>query len=119
MTKKILVIGGDNHLLNKVNTWLLAAGYRYIECVTRGQEADRALQQQWDLVITDTSLSDLDVSGIARRVYDDRHESRILLLISQINTENVLRELNRRVDGYLLKPFGEKDFLEKVWLLAN
>lgn len=43
----------------------------------------------------------------------------MLLMTGHLTTEVTVRALNNHVHGFLPKPFSRKDFLDKVWRLAE
>lgn len=118
MEHNILVIDDDDSFINILARWLRDAGYTHVTCIDSGRQAIDALHEHWDLVISDIYLPDMDGIEIAQRIRQRGLESRVLLMTGHLTTEVALRALNHHVDGFLPKPFGRREFLDKVRILA-
>ena len=119
MKHKILMIDDDDSILGILERWLRDAGYENVTPVMSGRAAFEALQQDWDIVISDVCLPDMDGIDIASLVRNCEMQSRILLMTGHLSTEVTLRALDNNVDGFLSKPFDRQEFLDKVSSLAE
>jgi LmbE family N-acetylglucosaminyl deacetylase len=119
MKDTILVIDDDENFIHILSRWLRDGGYRNVTCAGTGRQAVNALDQHWDLVISDIYLPDMDGIEIAQRIRQRGLNSRVLLMTGHLTTEVALQALNHHVDGFLPKPFGRREFLDKVRLLVS
>jgi len=119
MNHRILVIDDDDNFIHILQRWLRDDGYTQVNCVGTGRQAAEALNQDWDLVISDIYLPDMGGIEIARRIRQRGLDSRVLLMTGHLTTEVALQALHHHVDGFLPKPFARRDFLDQVRQLVK
>ena len=119
MEHNILIIDDDDSFINILRRWLSESGFGRVTCVASGRQAIAALDQPWDLVISDIYLPDMDGIQIAQHIRQRELDCRILLMTGHLTTEVALQALNHHVDGFLPKPFGRNEFLDRVRTLAE
>ncbi|MBT8049315.1 MAG: response regulator [Xanthomonadales bacterium] len=118
MDHSILVIDDDDSFIRILKRWLKEAGYSKVRFAATGREALAALSEPWDVIVSDIYLPDMDGIEIAQRIKQRGLSSRLMLMTGHLTTEVALRALNHHVDAFLPKPFGRREFVEKVAQLA-
>jgi len=119
MKQRILIIEDDADLLGILERWLRNAGYESVRSVMTGRGARDALEQPWDLIISDVCLPDMDGIEIARLIREEDPNCRVLLMTGHLTTEVTLRAIDNKVDAFLAKPINPQEFLEKVQTLLQ
>lgn len=117
----------DKHILvaddNKLNVLLAKTILKKwgIKCDTAndGQEAlDLFKVNEYDIVLTDIQMPNMDGLQLTRHIRDFADPAKSKVIIMAL-TANVLKEdrdsyMNAGVNGVILKPFLEKDLIEKI-----
>jgi len=114
MNNKILVVDDDRDILLILQRWLKDAGYTNIKATDSGGEAIALLKEEWDLVISDIFLPDLDGIDYAQLIKQKYQACRVLLMTGSLNTDVTLRALDTNIDGFLSKPTDKAKLLSKV-----
>lgn len=78
-----------------------------------------ALQQDYDLVILDLHLPDMDGMDVLRSLREAGRATRVLLLTSRASVEDRIRGLESGADDYLAKPFDFGELLARVRALLR
>ncbi|HEY6897080.1 MAG TPA: response regulator [Rhodocyclaceae bacterium] len=102
---RLLLVEDHPELAEWVGKALLQSGY-VVDLLGRGDYADHALQSEdYDLVILDLSLPQLDGLEVLRRLRSRGSTTPVLILTARGSTEERVKGLNLGADDYLSKPF--------------
>ena len=116
---RILVVEDDSLLARGLTDLLLRAGHA-VEHVVTGTQADRALKgAQYDLVVLDIGLPDIDGFEVLRRVRARRVGTSVLVLTARDAVEDRVHGLDLGADDYLTKPFSVTEFEARVRALLR
>ncbi len=110
---RLLLIDDDVELCALVQEFLKREGFA-LELEHDGQRGlDRALAEQWDLVILDVMLPGMDGFEILRQL---RKKSRVPVLMLTARGEDVDRivGLELGADDYLAKPFNPRELAARI-----
>ncbi|WP_193786394.1 SpoIIE family protein phosphatase [Actinoplanes friuliensis] len=91
--------------------------YWDVTAVVDGQEAlDRALEEQFDLVLTDVMMPRLDGFGLIKALRSDERtrDVPIVVLSARAGEEASVEGLSAGADDYLVKPFSARDLSARV-----
>ncbi len=68
----------------------------------------------YDIIILDIMLPDIDGFEVLRRLRDSRVETPVLILSGLTETEDKVKGLGTGADDYLTKPFNKKELLARI-----
>ncbi len=102
---RILVVEDNKVLAGGLSVVLKNAGYA-VDVVGDGVSADAAAAaQDYDLVILDLSLPEMDGLDVLRSMRAHRRDSAVLVITARASLEDRVRGLDLGADDYLAKPF--------------
>lgn len=102
---RILIVE-DDHILSKALVHRMHRLGHGVDLATTGNQANQLLAiQDYDLVILDLNLPDMDGSDILRFIRDKRVETPVLVLTARTLVEDRINLLDFGADDYLTKPF--------------
>ena len=114
MNNKILVVDDDQDILLILRRWLKDAGYTNVKTTDSGGDAIALLKEEWDLIISDIFLPDLDGIDYAQLIKEKYQSCGVLLMTGSLSTDVTLRALDSNIDGFLSKPVDKEKLLSKV-----
>jgi two-component system, OmpR family, response regulator len=101
---RILIVEDDAILADAVSAELRKARYA-VDCFAAGGEAESALlSQDYDAVILDLGLPDMDGLELLRRLRKRRRKVPVLILTARDALNDRVRGLDLGADDYLIKP---------------
>ena len=114
---RVVVVEDELEILDFTRFVLEREGYEVIS-VTSGEAALQAIGPDVDLVILDIVLEDADGIDICRQLKSRESSAHVpVLMVTAMSGHAVERNsLAAGADGYLVKPFGLDEFLQKVRL---
>ena len=80
---------------------------------------DAALAAEFDVVVLDVTLPDLDGFDVLRRLRERGNRTPVLMLTARDANADVVRGLNAGADDYLTKPFSFEVLLARIQALAR
>jgi|SRR5690349_18519897 len=102
---RILVIEDDAILADGLAHSLRSLGHA-VDCMSKGDEADRALSaQEYDFVILDIELPALDGFEVLRRLRRRKSNVPVLILTARDSVHDRIQGLDLGADDYITKPF--------------
>src|SRR5205823_4616703 len=111
----VLLIEDDTEAARFLVKGLRESGYT-VEHASDGREGlNRAAEGQFDLIVTDRMLPQLDGLAIIERLRERRIETPVLVLSALGSVDDRIRGLKAGGDDYLTKPFALAMLLEGVW----
>ncbi|HXU72130.1 MAG TPA: ATP-binding protein [Polyangia bacterium] len=114
---RVVVVEDELEILDFTRFVLEREGYDVVS-VTSGADALDTVDDDVDLVILDIVLADADGIEICRELKTRESSARVpVLMVTAMTGESVERNsIAAGADGYLVKPFGLDEFLQKVRL---
>jgi len=114
---RVVVVEDELEILDFTRFVLEREGYDVVS-VTSGADALKAVDDSADLVILDIVLADADGIEICRQLKSRESSANVpVLMVTAMTGEAVERNsIAAGADGYLVKPFGLDEFLQKVRL---
>ncbi|MBP2474509.1 DNA-binding response OmpR family regulator [Crossiella equi] len=110
---RLLIVEDEADLAGAVRTGLGYAGYA-VDIATTGAEAlAKSEVHDYDLVILDLNLPDVDGLELCRRLRANRGV-RILMLTARSSLADRIRGLDHGADDYLVKPFALAELAARV-----
>jgi DNA-binding response OmpR family regulator len=116
---KILVIEDDLELLKNLTAWLKLE-HHVVEQAARGLDALEKLKFfEYDLVILDWTLPEMDGIDILRRFRDSGSKTPVLMLTGKTGIVDIEDGLGSGADDYLTKPFNMRELSARVRALLR
>jgi two-component system, OmpR family, response regulator VicR len=113
MAGKLLLVDDDRFILNSL-TRLLAAQSFHCTAVVTADEAWRALEsEEFDLMILDVGLPDVDGVSLCRRVRA-KHRLPIIMVTARDASADKVVGLEVGADDYITKPFDPQEVVARV-----
>jgi DNA-binding response OmpR family regulator len=117
MTKKILVVEDDPHILLGLQEVLEGDGFNVRTCV-RGDEVFAAVQSEKpDLLVLDVMLPGLSGFDVCKQLRSSKCSIPILMLTAKGQEIDKVVGLELGADDYVTKPFGVRELLARVHAL--
>lgn len=106
MKKKIL-IAEDTRLIATAIYDQLSSDFEVTLCFDGKQAASRALEEKFDLIVTDIVMPEMDGIELARVLRNQEATKGIPIIALSTKSEDMLNaETRRQFAAYLVKPFG-------------
>src|SRR5207244_10376649 len=116
---RILVVEDDALLAEGLVSALTRAGHAVQQTGT-GRHADLLLRtEDFDLVVLDIGLPDIDGFEVLRRLRARRSTTNVLVLTARDAVEDRVHGLDLGADDYLTKPFSVAEFEARVRALLR
>ena len=117
--KRVLLVEDDERVADFIRRGLKAEGYA-VEVAVTGQDAILlATEGQFQTIILDLGLPDIDGQKICEYLRDQRIETPILMLTARESTEAKVGGLRGGADDYMTKPFVFEELLARIEALMR
>ncbi|HEP2821163.1 TPA: two-component system response regulator CovR [Streptococcus pyogenes] len=113
MTKKILIIEDEKNLARFVSLELQHEGYEVIVEVNGREGLETALEKEFDLILLDLMLPEMDGFEVTRRLQTEK-TTYIMMMTARDSIMDVVAGLDRGADDYIVKPFAIEELLARV-----
>jgi two-component system, OmpR family, copper resistance phosphate regulon response regulator CusR len=111
---KILLIEDERKTIQYIKKGLEENGY-VVETAEDGKSGKNlAFRNQYNLIITDVILPELNGRDLCRELRAAKLETPILMLTALGQTDDVVEGLDSGADDYLAKPFEFKELLARI-----
>jgi DNA-binding response OmpR family regulator len=110
----ILIIDGEEKAAEYLELELTREGY-IVEIATNGKSGlERALHENWDLVLLDIILPELNGMEVLRRVRKAAPALPIIIVTARSETPDMVSGLDNGANDYITKPFIMDELLARV-----
>ncbi|HEP7286900.1 TPA: two-component system response regulator CovR [Streptococcus pyogenes] len=113
MTKKILIIEDEKNLARFVSLELQHEGYEVIVEVNGREGLETALEKEFDLILLDLMLPEMDGFEVTRRLQTEK-TTYIMMMTARDSIMDVVACLDRGADDYIVKPFAIEELLARI-----
>lgn len=113
MTKKILIIEDEKNLARFVSLELQHEGYEVIVEVNGREGLETALEKEFDLILLDLMLPEMDGFEVTRRLQTEK-TTYIMMMTARDSIMDVVAGLDRGPDDYIVKPFAIEELLARI-----
>lgn len=113
MTKKILIIEDEKNLARFVSLELQHEGYEVIVEVNGREGLETALEKEFDLILLDLMLPEMDGFEVTRRLQTEK-TTYIMMMTPRDSIMDVVAGLDRGADDYIVKPFAIEELLARI-----
>jgi two-component system, OmpR family, response regulator len=112
----ILIAEDENRISSFIEKGLRAAGFQATVVSTGTDALDSALSGDFDLLVLDIGLPELDGHEVVRRLRSAGSALPVIILTARSSTEDVLTSLEGGANDYMPKPFRFDELLARIRL---
>lgn len=113
MVKKILIIEDEKQLARFVSLKLEHEGYSVVVRHDGRSGLEAAMAQDWDMILLDLMLPELDGFEVARRLRNEK-QTPITMMTARDSTMDKVAGLDIGADDYITKPFAIEELLARL-----
>ena len=118
MTDRILVVVDEDRIRKLVKMYLEREGYETDEA-DNGQDAlDKALNEDYDCILLDLMLPEIDGIEVCKRVRETK-STPIIMLTAKGEENNRVEGFEIGADDYIVKPFSPREVVLRVKALLR
>ena len=116
---RILLIEDDSATAQSIQLMLKSEGY-ICDTTDLGEDGlEIGKLYDYDIVVLDLMLPDIDGYEVVRRLREARVETPILILSGLSEAENKIKGLGIGADDYLTKPFDKRELIARVQAIVR
>ncbi len=115
----ILLIEDQEKLAANISEFLKTETYVVTVCHDGKDGFEKAMTQEFDLIILDINLPGMDGYVICTMLRENRKNMPILMLTARAKQQEIVHGLNIGADDYLTKPFDLDELLARVRALLR
>ena len=112
--KKILVVDDEPSIVTLLTFNLEKEGYQVVSAVDGKMGFDLALSEDFDFIILDVMLPQMDGIEITKKLRQEKVETPILVLTAKDDPIDRILGLEIGADDYLTKPFSPREVLARM-----
>jgi len=116
---RILVVEDEHRIANTIKKGLEQERYAVDTAYTGNDGFDLASTEDYDLIILDLMLPEMDGLEICRELRKKQIHTPILILTAKGQTQDKVAGLDLGADDYLTKPFSFEELLARIRALAR
>jgi two-component system, OmpR family, copper resistance phosphate regulon response regulator CusR len=116
---KILLVEDERKTIQYIKKGLEENGYEVDPAEDGISGRNLAFRNQYNLIITDVILPELNGRDLCRELREAKVETPILMLTALGQTDDVVEGLDSGADDYLAKPFEFKELLARIRSLTK
>lgn len=116
---KVLLVEDDQRISDFVIKGLSETGYSVSLAITGAQARELINQYQWDIILMDIMLPDLDGVEITKLVRFKKNKTPIMIISALSDTDDKIAALDSGADDYLSKPFQFGELLSRMKALVR
>jgi DNA-binding response OmpR family regulator len=116
---RILIVEDDPKMAMVLRDALEKRSYRIVLAPSGSDGLDIALHHQFEAIILDAMLPEMDGFTVARSLRRSKISTPILMLTARDATSDVVRGLDSGVDDYLTKPFAFEELFARLRALSR
>jgi two-component system, OmpR family, alkaline phosphatase synthesis response regulator PhoP len=113
-TESILIIEDDRDIAELIRLNLSEQGYRAEVCHNGLAGLERALEENWSLIVLDIMLPGMDGFEVCKSIRSSNRSMPVLMLTAKSDELDKVLGLELGADGYMTKPFGIRELLARV-----
>jgi two-component system copper resistance phosphate regulon response regulator CusR len=116
---RILVVEDEKRIADFLSRGLESAGYAVDVSYTGGAAVDMVHATEYDLVILDLGLPDMDGLSVLQKIRNRKVIPPVLILSARDSVDDRVKGLEQGADDYLVKPFAFVELLARVRVLLR
>ena len=116
---RILVVEDESRIADFLSRGLVSGGYAVDVAATGGSAIDMIHSTDYDLVILDLGLPDVDGLTVLQKIRNRKVSPPVLILSARDAVDDRVKGLEGGADDYLVKPFAFVELLARVRVLLR
>lgn len=112
--QRILIVEDDPNIANVIEIHLKDLGYKLDRAIDGKTGLQKALENEYSLIILDVMLPKLDGLEVCRRIRAENKYTPILMLTARSEEMDKVLGLEFGADDYITKPFSVREFIARV-----
>jgi len=116
---RILVVEDESRIADFLSRGLVSAGYAVDVAATGGSAIDMIHSTDYDLVILDLGLPDVDGLTVLQKIRNRKVSPPVLILSARDAVDDRVQGLEGGAEDYLVKPFAFVELLARVRVLLR
>lgn len=116
---RVLVVEDEKRIADFLSRGLQSAGYAVDVVHTGGNAIDRVHSTEYDLVILDLGLPDIDGLQVLQKIKNRKTIPPVLILSARDAVDDRVKGLEQGADDYLVKPFAFVELLARARVLLR
>ncbi|MFD2759167.1 response regulator transcription factor [Gulosibacter faecalis] len=112
----ILIVEDEARIRAFITKGLKAAGYAAVGVETGREGIDHGLSDEFDLIILDIGLPDLDGFEVLEQLRGSGVRTPVIVLTARTSVDDTVQSLETGADDYMPKPFRFEELLARVRL---
>lgn len=112
--KRVLIIEDDKEISNLLEIHLNDSGYEVSKCYDGSEGLEKALNENFDLIVLDIMLPGIDGFEICKEIRKQEIQTPVLMLTAKSEELDKVLGLEFGADDYLTKPFSIREFIARV-----
>ncbi|MFZ5391722.1 MAG: response regulator transcription factor [Patescibacteria group bacterium] len=116
---KILLIEDEKGISNLIKEGLRLENFLVDAAFTGREGIDMALINQYDLIILDLMLPDMDGLNVCKELRKNKLALPVLMLTARKTTDDIISGLDSGADDYLTKPFEFDELMARIRALLR
>ena len=119
VSQKILIVEDEKALRRNLEMFLGELGHK-VRCAACGEDAVRLLHhEQFDIVITDIRLGDMDGLDLVRRINSRSSLTGVLVMTAYGSPDSATEAFRSGAHDYILKPFPLDEIEQRINNIAR
>ena len=118
MTDRILVVDDEDRVRKLVTMYLEREGYETDEAENGQVAIDKALNEDYDCILLDLMLPELDGIEVCKRLRETK-STPIIMLTAKGEENNRVEGFESGADDYIVKPFSPREVVLRVKALLR
>lgn len=111
---KILLVEDDIDLNRTVEIYLTSEGYSVCPCFDGKEALDTLSREQFDLVLTDIMMPNLDGFGLAKTLREKNSQLPIIFMTAKDDKISKQLGFKLEIDDYITKPFDIDELVMRI-----
>jgi two-component system, OmpR family, response regulator MprA len=116
---RILVVEDESRIADFLSRGLVSGGYAVDVAATGGSAIDMIHSTDYDLVILDLGLPDVDGLTVLQKIRNRKVSPPVLILSARDAVDDRVKGLDSGADDYLVKPFDRQELLARLRALLR
>jgi len=116
---RVLVVEDEKRIADFLSRGLQSAGYTVEVANTGGQAVDIVHSTEFDLVVLDLGLPDMDGLQVLQKIKNRKTIPPVLILSARDSVDDRVKGLEQGADDYLVKPFAFVELLARARVLLR
>ncbi len=107
MTGRVMIVDDEINICEACHMILSEMGHQAAYCMTGSEGLDKLLKENWDIVLLDMKLPDMEGMEIIQRLGKEAPQLVVVVMTGYATVDNAVMAMKSGAFDYLAKPFTE------------